>query len=229
MPVQYPDGARRRTTWARRLAATVVGVALSGAVLTACGGESTYRYVANREHGNFFKLPASWKLENVTNSEQEGRPEEMDSGLVSIWHTVFDGGAAPAATDALPTSVVGSAQIFAISNSYREQLSMSAIRSQAFGGVDPLFAPDDVAGSKVRVVSYVPIEGGDGVNGSRVVANVDLAPEGEEPQWITRDVSLLFDTGKGRIFLLAMGCESQCYLQNRAEIDGVAGSWTVRP
>lgn len=233
MRVEISGDVPRRTRHRQRVVACLVALVSLLGVVAACGGAPSYRYVANREHGTFFKVPASWSLENVTAADGQGRPEEIQSGLVSVWHTVFDESAASTATTAaeaagLPVAVVGSAQIFAISSSYREQLSMSAIRAQAFGGIDPLFAPDDLAGAKVRIVSYVPLQGGDGLNGSRVVANVDVAEDGQDPQWITRDVSMLFDTRKGRIFLLSMACESQCYLQNRADIEGIAGSWTVR-
>ena len=123
--------------------------------------------------------------------------------------------------------VAGSAQIFALSAAYREQLSMSEVRSQAFLGVDPLFAPEELIGTKVRVVSYAPLHAGAGVSGSRVVANLNLSDD-DVPQWVTRDVSLLFDLRNSRVFLLSLGCESECYLQNRTEIDRVASSWTVR-
>ena len=210
----------------RAIVGRMAAAALLAAMLTACSGGSSYRYVANRENGNFFKVPSSWKLEDITAADAADRPTETASNVRSVWHTVFSGGV-PVPGGGEPAEVVGSAQIFLVSASYREQLSLSSIRTQIFGGVDPLFAPDELVGSSVRVVSYTALQGGTGVSGSRVVANLNLA-EDDAPQWVTRDVSLLFDPRKGRVFVLAMACESECYLQNRTEIDRVAASWTVR-
>lgn len=216
--------SRHRRTWA------ALGLALL--VVAGCGG-SDYKYVANREHGNFFKVPTAWHLQNVTEVDREGRPEELPGGIVSIWHTVFDnapsGGLPTLDAEQLPEQVTGSAEIYAISDSYREQFSMSKIREMAFGGVDPVFAPDELS-PKIRLVTpgYTPLEGGD-LNGSRVVANMDLAEEGATPRWMTVDVSMLFDNRTGRIFLLRMQCASACYEQNRAAVDEIAASWTVKP
>jgi hypothetical protein len=40
---------------------------------------------------------------------------------------------------------------------------------------------------------------------------------------------MLFDNRTGRIFLLRMQCASTCYEQNRAAVDEIAASWTVKP
>ena len=146
----------------RAIVGRMAAAALLAAMLTACSGGSSYRYVANRENGNFFKVPSSWKLEDITAADAADRPTETASNVRSVWHTVFSGGV-PVPGGGEPAEVVGSAQIFLVSASYREQLSLSSIRTQIFGGVDPLFAPDELVGSSVRVVSYTALQGGTGV------------------------------------------------------------------
>lgn len=210
----------------------LAAVALTLAALAACGN-AEYRYVANRQHGNFFKVPTGWHLQNITDLERQGRPEELPGGIVSVWHTVFDNAPTSAGPtlgkEQLPEQVTGSAEIYAISTSYREQFSMSKIREMAFNGVDPLFAPDELS-PRIRLVApgYTPLQAGD-LDGSRVIANLDVSEEGGEPRWMTIDVSLLFDNRTGRIFLLRMQCASTCYEQNRAAVDEIAASWTVKP
>ena len=125
----------------------------------------------------------------------------------------------------LPADLVGNAQIYTLSNYYRENYSISQVREQLFHGVDPVYPPDDLQG-RVELVSYRPIEEGEGLTGSRVVANINLAEDGGE-KWLTVDGSVLFDDSTGRVFALTMECTSQCYLQNRSMADQIAASWKV--
>lgn len=211
--------------------ATLFGALVALAFVAAGCGGSKYHYVANSQNGNFFKVPTGWNFKNVTEEDKAGRPDEIPSGIVSIWHTQFDN--APAFDQPtldvlqLPEQVVGHAQIYTISRSDREQLSMSAVRSMAFGfGVDPLAPPDELS-PRVRPVSFVGLTGGEGT-GSRVIANFNLAEDNTEPRWMTVDVSFLLDIRTNRIFTLRMACGSSCYLAHNAAIDEIATSWTVK-
>jgi hypothetical protein len=213
----------------RPVTAAVLAVAL--AVLGSACGDPAYQFVSNRDQGNFFKVPSSWDLQNITHTQNEGRPEAEPGGILPLWHMVF---AADVAGDGLdtdpegnPTELQGSAEIYVIADYYRENFSLSSIRSQLFRGVDPLYPPDELQ-AKVERVGYEQLTGGEGLTGSRVVANIDLAADGEDPNWVTMDVSMLFDNRLGRIYVLSMRCTATCYLANRAAIDEVAASWTVR-
>jgi hypothetical protein len=215
----------------RRLAAAVVAVAAG--LLPACGAPE-YRYVANREHGNYFKVPAGWSLSDRTQADREGRPAEYPGSVEVVWHARFDStaGAGEVPTDegGLPVALLGDARIYTVSNYQREAGSLSSWRARqfAFGeGVDPAYPPQELA-ERVRLVSYAPLESG-GRTGSRVIVNVDLSGEAaDEAHWATVDLSTLVDAGSGEVYTLTMWCEASCYLANQRAADTVAASWKVK-
>jgi len=168
------------------------------------------------------------KVASAGHADTAGRADALPGSITPLWHVYFDSakGVAPR-TDAndLPADIVGNAQIYSLSNYYRENYSISQVREQLFHGVDPVYPPDDLSG-RVELVSYRPIEEPGGLTGSRVVANINLADDGSA-KWLTVDGSVLFDDRTGRIFALTMECTSQCYLQNRSMADQIAASWKV--
>jgi len=216
---------RARRRWRAPLGAALALTALAG-VLGGCAGND-YHWVANGSQGAYFKVPSAWDYSVVTN-EDDGRAQAMPGSITPVWHVYFQSAKGREAThDAndLPADVVGNAQIFTLSNYYRESYSISEVRKQLFHGVDPVYPSDDLTG-RVELVSYRPLEEGNGLSGSRVVANINLADQGD-PRWLTVDGSVLFDDRTGRIFALTMECTSGCYLQNRSMADQIAASWKV--
>jgi hypothetical protein len=205
----------------------LLALTIGAGVLGACGGNE-YRWVTNGSEGAYFKVPTSWDYDVVTTDDSQGRAESMPGSITPVWHVAFnsaDGSAPQLDAGDLPADLMGNAQIFSLSNYYRENYSISEVRKQLYHGVDPVYPPDDLTG-RVELVSYRPIEEGDGLTGSRVVANINLAEEGE-PRWLTVDGSVLFDDRTGRIFALTMECTSPCYLENRSMADQIAASWKV--
>jgi hypothetical protein len=195
--------------------------------LAGCGG-SEYRWVTNGNQGNFFKVPSAWDYDEISTSQNEGRPEAMPGSITPVWHVYFDsaeGTPSPEVEGDLPRDLIGNARIFTLSNYYRENYSVSSVREQLFHGIDPVYPPDDLQG-RVELVSYRPIEDVEGLTGSRVVANINMVDEGD-PRWLTVDGSMLFDPRTGRIFALTMECASACYEENRSAADQIAASWKV--
>jgi hypothetical protein len=211
----------------RRVTATVTAAAALLVGAAACGG-SDYRWVTNGSQGNFFKVPSAWDYDVITSSQNQGRPEALPGSITPVWHVYFDsakGTPTPEGPEDLPTDLIGNAQIFSLSNYYRENYSVSSVREQLFHGIDPVYPPDDLQG-RVELVSYRPIEDAEGLTGSRVVANINLSEDGGE-RWLTVDGSMLFDSRTGRIFALTMECTSECYELNRSAADQIAASWKV--
>jgi len=205
---------------------TPVALLMAAGVLGACGGND-YRWVTNGAEGTYFKVPTAWDTNVVSGSDPAGRADALPGSITPLWHVAFDsakGAASQKDANDLPADLVGNAQIYSLSNYYRENYSISKVREQLFHGVDPVYPPDDLSG-RVELVSYRPIEEA-GLTGSRVVANINLAEDGGS-KWLTVDGSVLFDDHTGRVFALTMECTSECYLQNRSMADQIAASWKV--
>ena len=221
------SGPRPRQRAWRPVAALAAAVVAVAALAGACGGNE-YRWVANGNEGNYFKMPSTWAYDVSSGADTAGRSDALPGSITPVWHVSFNSAeGAPPQTDAndLPADLVGNAQIYSLSNYYRENYSISQVREQLFHGVDPVYPPDDLSG-RVELVSYRPIEEAEGLTGSRVVANINLAEDGGS-KWLTVDGSVLFDDRTGRVFALTMECTTQCYLQNRSMADQVAASWKV--
>jgi hypothetical protein len=211
----------------RRVSSLAVTVAVL-CIFAACG-RPDYRYVSNRTEGNFFKVPSEWTYASLTEKDKAGRPEGLPAGIESTWHVGFTNAAngTPAVdSQGVPTNLEGEAQIFRLSNYYREQRSLSSLRADMFFGVDPVYPPDQLT-ARVELVSYSPLTSESGLSGARVVANVNIKESGD-PDWVTVDNSMLFDDTQGRVFSLTMRCQSECYIRDRAAADAIASSWKVK-
>jgi hypothetical protein len=185
--------------------------------------------VSNRTEGNYFRVPAEWTYASLTDKDKSGRPDGTTGGVVSTWHVAFNnapGGTPAVDSQGVPQHLEGEAQIFRLSNYYREQRSLSSLRSEMFFGVDPVYPPDQLS-ARVELVSYVPLKSDGGLTGARVVANVNIKDSGE-PEWVTVDNSMLFDNTQGRVFSLTMRCQSECYVRDRGAADAIASSWKVK-
>jgi hypothetical protein len=208
--------------WASRVAA-LVAVA---AVAAACGG-SKFQYIQNSSENTYFKLPSSWKLYRLTESDKEGRAPKLPVDTRRIWHVAFDAAEQPDENhlgEAMPSALVGDVQIYAMSASDNDQIAQSNLRQLIFGGIDPVLQ-DPGTPPNWEVVSYTAVKDVKGVVGSRVVINIPS--QDTQGQWFTLDGTELLDSADGRAYLLLMRCESQCYLNNRKAADEIATSWKV--
>jgi hypothetical protein len=115
---------------------------------------------------------------------------------------------------------VGQLQIFDVTGSFNQELSLTTARSTALG-IDPLGVPDEIK-DLVEIVSYTPLSQ-DGMQGSRVVYN--LHNEGDP--WQTVDATTLFDQSRNRFYVLRIGCTSECFRDNQDDISEIATSWKV--
>jgi len=219
-----PNQRRRR-----RGAVLALFVALLGVGLAGCGAPE-YRFVSNRKLGSFVRIPSSWAVQDLTADQSQGRVNPLPSGIESVWKLAFVSGD-PASVDdrGLPAEVTGRIEVYQVSDYYREQYSISALRSTQTVGmsVDPVYPPDGVGSEQVELGAYEQLSVA-GVAGSRSVANLNTASDGDEPKWVTQNLTLLFDHDTGRIYVLSMYCSGTCYLENRQAIDEIAASFAVR-
>lgn len=201
------------------------GWLIAGAlVLTACG-ESKYHYANASAEKTFFKIPSNWNRETLTEKDRENRPLGSGQSVVSLWHVGFSD---PAAQDGEDLSVLtGDAFVYGLTFSPREQFSLSRLRATQFLGVDPLFNDDSAIAEKLEIVGVEKRETGGGGAGTRVVANVNVAEDGQPARWITIDATTAIDFNLQRAYVLTMRCEAACYKQHQKTADSIAASWKV--
>ena len=203
-----------------------VGLVALAALLGACGTDK-WTYVDNGAENTYIRVPHEWKVFKI---DKEGdRPSAFPDSVESVWHVAFDASDKPSldntvALDALPPASVdkpvGQLQIFQVTGSFNQELSLTTARSSALG-IDPLGVPDEVK-DLVEIVNYSPIAH-DGLQGSRVIYN--LHNEGEP--WQTVDATTLFDQSRNRFYVLRIGCTSECFNDNQQAINEIATSWKV--
>jgi hypothetical protein len=212
-----------RSIGRRSAAATIIAAV---ALLGACGSDK-WTYVDNGTENTYIRVPHEWKVFNI--NKDGDRPSAFPDTVESVWHVAFDASEKPSlentgALDALPPASVdkpvGQLQIFQVTGSFNQELSLTTARSSALG-IDPLGVPDEVK-DLVEIVTYTPIAH-DGLQGSRVIYN--LHNEGEP--WQTVDATTLFDQSRNRFYVLRLGCTSECFRNNQQAINEIATSWKV--
>src|SRR6266511_4284693 len=138
--------ARRRTVGA----CAVVGALLAAGPLVGACGESKWHYVDNGKENTYIRVPNGWKV--FTIDSRAGRPASLPDSVESVWHIAFDASAKPSlknvtALDALPPASVdkpvGQLEIFQVTGTFNQQLSLTTARSSVLG-IDPSAVPDDV-------------------------------------------------------------------------------------
>jgi hypothetical protein len=200
-------------------------------VLAACGG-SQYRYVSNSTENLYLKVPKEWKQYKLTDTDKDGRATSIPEGALRVWHYAYDASAESTdlnlKTDS-PEFPVTDVQVWSLSDSTNDRMSLSQVRSIAFNGFDPLLQ-DPGTPPKWEVVDFsgkseVRLTFPKGVTGTRMAVNV---PNKDDPtKFHTVDAATLVDPTNKRFYILRTQCSAQCYLNNRKVIDTVAESWTV--
>ena len=209
-----------------------IGFAVAAAILLAACGGSQYRYVSNTTENLYLKVPKDWKQYKLTDTDKDGRPTSMPEGALRIWHYAYDAAAGSTADNLKsdsPEQPVTDVQVWALSDGTNDQMSLSKVRSIAFGGFDPLLL-DPGTPPKWEVVDFdgksdLRLTFPKGVTGTRMAVNV---PNADDPsKFHTVDAATLVDPTNKRFYILRTLCSAQCYLDNRKVIDTVADSWTV--
>ena len=214
----------RPTDARRRGAAAVSLVAAALVLLTGCAG-SGFTYVKSSANNTFFKVPNDWRVFNkdqvvdAAGSSQTSR-SSPDPGLKYI--AVFDGDQKPSLEHNLQTatSPFGVVKVRDLSPEERDTFSLASLRNE----VIPI---DDILQQEVGQVQLVTqpksIVKPHGLHGSRLVYSV-ATQDGS----FTVDQTGLVDAGTHTLYFFIVGCDSQCFAQNRRTISEVADSWTIK-
>ena len=199
----------------------VVGVALAGALVVGACGSNNYRYINNAQEKTFFRVPSDWELYRVRQDAATDRPSP-DTTSAGPWHVVFDSSKAPNVSHADeddPAAPVGRALVINVDASTGDQLSPAELRTRLFGA-DPL---QDTTGS-IEVIDFKPLSMANGLRGSRVVFNRQLA----DGNWVTTDNSSLVNAAGTKVYVFEVKANSKAFKDDRTQINQIVDSWQVR-
>lgn len=207
----------------RAASAAVVLAVAATALLGACGS-GKYRYVKNASQHTFFRIPDDWKLfdEDQILSNSEDSPEAKDSFKEQSWSVGFDASPRPSVRNVLSAArhPTGLAQVRTLSPAQRDTFSLSSLRS--------LLLPFDPLSEEAAQTGDVEVLGTrdvsqDGLHGNEFLLNLKTK-EGGLIKW--RQIALL-DPKVGKVHVLAITCDVNCYETNEGVIEKVVASWKV--
>ncbi|MBW3557716.1 MAG: hypothetical protein KY454_12365 [Actinobacteria bacterium] len=221
---RVPAGVKMAVRTIRGARALVVAF-----VVFAAGGacslqRSGYQFVRSKETGTYFKVPDGWTVYghgDVTRFlEQQGAASEETRGRTPFISTF----SAEKKAKVLPFDPTGDrpagiVRVKTLSPAERDETSFASLREEI---VD---FDTGLQTGQIEVLDSQEIEQEDGVRGQRVVFKIrDPASGGV----FTIDQTTLLDRSTSKLYLLAVGCESRCYDQNRKQIDVVVDSLTIK-
>ncbi|MGH9149699.1 MAG: hypothetical protein ACRD0F_05095 [Acidimicrobiales bacterium] len=186
----------------------------------ACGGGS-FRYLTHRDSGTYMKVPDDWTVYGT---------EDTVAALVSggdplstpdiRWAAAFDANPQPSldhffGLDATAKHPTGFVQVRTLSAQERDEVSQASLRNSILNidensQIEVLAGPVEVSHSAT-------------IDGQRVIFNIRRSNG-----FFTVDQTTLLDHRAGEFYLLMVGCEVSCFLDQRDVIDKLVTSWTIK-
>jgi hypothetical protein len=182
---------------------------------------SGYQYVRNRSTGTYLKVPEEWTVYNQRAIE-ESFGDQPDDGVDNTrfpFISVFD--ATPHSEldfDVFTDNPMGVVRVRELTQEERDGVSFASAR-------DELFPLNDAASAGQLPVQKSVEVNQDGAQGQRIVFTYTDEESGTTS---TIDQTTLVDHDKNRLYLLVVGCESQCYEKHKKEIETVVESLTIK-
>jgi hypothetical protein len=229
-----------RPRWKTAAAATLALLTLS-VLVTACG-KGQYTYVANQDDKAYFKVPSAWRQVDPGPLDQlfMGRflgDAAPDSAVAQsfhrlIWSAAFDAAEDPTAEHlitAYPSDQpVTYSLIVHLPEPYQGVISFNVLRDLFLPVTeqDRAQAEQNSNGGSLpgfELLDDQTLTPGHGVRGVRVIYNYQF-PGGIN----TYDLTSLTNDDNSVLYLLLMGCSTNCYRHNAVEFDNIATSFTVR-
>jgi hypothetical protein len=211
-----------------RVRALVASVGALVVLLGACG-ESRYRYITSSENKSYLKVPSGWKVFNedeVVAHDDTLSPQQATAQKSRQWVVAFDGAPRPALDhiDIPGVHPAGLVRVLALDDQAHDNVSLKLLRAQVFNGTDPVEA--QLGGDpNVEVITNEDVTRPGGLRGTHLVVNLRGA-SGQE--YVTTNYLALVDNATRRLYLLFVGCRASCYESNKAQIEGIVNSWTVK-
>jgi hypothetical protein len=224
----------------RHRALTALAVGLILVFLASCAS-SGQQYVKNSSDGLYFKIPDDWELYDEDQildfRQEEFGPEQLESVRDQSWQVFFDAAPKPSLhhLDAFLTRHPnGQAQVLELGPEQQDTVSLEVLRNLVFP-VDEILQFDETL---IEVVDAKEIND-HGTRGVQFIFNIEVRAveqliAGLEPdpdrdrEFATINQSAVLDSDSETLYVLIVGCEADCYDDNKSAIEGVADSWTVR-
>jgi hypothetical protein len=205
-----------------RLGLRVSALLLVGVFASSCAG-SGYKYVKTSTNNAFYKIPEKWKLfdkQQVIASTGAQLSAEEEMGLRYL--AIFDADPKPSLDHDLQTAAhpIGVVRVRSLDIEERDTFSLQTLRNEVIP-IDEILDKD--LGNVEVVEGPRTITQKDGLRGTRIVFTVEGTTNS-----FTVDQTGLVDPATNLVYFFIVGCQADCYSENRSTITEIADSWTVK-
>jgi hypothetical protein len=205
-----------------RALSRLCAIALVGAIAAGCAG-SGYKYVKTSTDDAYYKIPEEWQLfdkQQVIASTGAQLSSEEEQGLRYL--AIFDADPKPSLEHDLQTAdhPFGLVRVRSLDIEERDTFSLATLRNEVIL-IDEIL--DKGLGDVEVVDGPHTLTQDNGLRGTRIVYTV----EGTQNSF-TVDQTGLVDPTTSLVYFFIVGCEADCYAENRRTITEIADSWTVK-
>ena len=207
--------------------------AIGGVTLAGClsSNYNFFNYVSSSGADMYFKVPATWSdfgpgqvFSTPQQSISPGQLAQIESG---DWANVFSAQrttSIQALTGIFASQPFGITQARKLSTSQRDTFSLASLRTLLIPS-DPLASSTSSASGAVYTAeNYSEFVGPGGMRGSRMV--VDIKQTGKLTSVLSQVAEV--DSSTNWVYLIGVGCTKACYQANKAVINEIVNSWSVR-
>ena len=210
----------------RRALVPLLIVGLTGLALASCG-EPQNRYLSESNERVYLRVPSDWVEVPMSETDSDYLTDQSSDARL-VWRAGVTSDEEVEAVDQLtldePFALV---KVYEIDGVLNQNMSVSLARVAGAGvGFDPVLPGDD-AKALAEVLSYMPAEGGDALQGSRAVFRTRADATADWDAVV--DMTTYFDPTTFRLYVLRIACSPDCYAANQDTITKIANSWSVEP
>ena len=205
----------------------LLGVLLSGCLTNQY---DFLNYVNSSGADMYFKVPANWSDFGPSTVFSSGNQKISPSQLAQLesgeWANIFYGqhnASLRAVTGIFSNHPFGIVQATKLNSAQHTTFSLSTLRTLLLP-VDPLAKTSSAGGTSYSASSYSQFVTKSGMRGSKMVVRVK---EGTGATSVLDQVAEV-DSSTSWVYLIGVGCSAKCYGQNRAVINEIVNSWSVR-
>jgi len=213
----------------RRAARRAFVAAASALVLTGCATPE-FHYAGDKPGTAsagpvFFKVPESWgtfTAAQITAAQKGWADDTTAKPLLdaTVWQEAFDASAAPSLTHVLGSATPEAPTVYAsLRTLYQDETA-----SVTAASLRDLVVPVSTLGDQVTVRTSEELTQGT-ASGLHLVVSYRRTPTAPAE---TVDETAYLSAGNDALYLLVVRCSSSCYERNRADIDTVTSSYTIK-
>ncbi len=215
----------------RRLGRPILGLVAAVLFLSSCSAASGFQYVSSSDRRAYFKVPYNWTFYDKRDIlVASGQSLSAISNQQIAWLIGFDSDPDPSLDHVLditqpPLYPVIEARVEQLNFQSRDQVALGSLRNVVYP-VDQL-----ERSNQAEILSYEDVVTDDGYHGSTMVYDIILGGGSRVMLGnavIRVNQTALLDPATQKLYLFTIRCESHCYQANKALIDQIAQSWTVK-